>query len=194
MNDSTAAIERVVSLAEGYRKAIEKETGILYTGENIQKISTLIQLKKGKIDAETILNMTDREILDSLIEDCKKAGKYIETKVKETPLPGKEIKHLKLIDLFEKTSQYHSIISILSDKKFINRTTNVWIDKKKAAKKTCAGILKELQNKGYFKKEYIEITSKEWVKIAENTFRFKVGGSTFAHTEASDNNFIPPCI
>jgi hypothetical protein len=105
------------------------------------------------------------------------------------------MKVTELSQLFEKTSRYNYIINLLAndDNKLCDPITKIWVDNKKGSKGYIIAIMKDLNNKGYFKKEIKTVTNEMYQMMALNTFKKEVKIETVkkAKPEKFNLGFIP---
>jgi hypothetical protein len=101
--------------------------------------------------------------------------------------PILEAPDYKLIDLFEKTSDYFLIINILVEKGHIHEKSYLWIDLEKGWRGLLIAILKDLKNKGYFKRE-IKITNQTYLSVAQNTFGQSISLDTIKKSNPANQN------
>ena len=130
-------------------------------------------------------------INDYLLEYCQEYVNDLELKRKKilqkllTPNQadeqgnGKpEAPNLTLIDIFEDTSKYVHIMGLLVSKGYLQENSFIWKDTKKGHLSAVVNIIKNLGNKGFYKKEYTPLANQFCIDVAKSTFNIELKMST----------------
>lgn len=93
-----------------------------------------------------------------------------------------------LIELFEHISKYQKVMALLVKHKKVAAITFKWKDLNNGYKSYVAYLVKELQQKGYFKSSSM-LNSDQTRTIIKNTFGVDVSVSTIKHANCDSNEF-----
>lgn len=102
-------------------------------------------------------------------------------------------KATKLIELFDHTSKHKKVMNLLVEQEKIAPYTFIWRDFGGGYKSNVVSLIKDLQQKGYFKSSS-PLNSNQTRTVIKNTFGVDVSVSTIKHAKfnAREFAFIPP--
>lgn len=151
------------------RKKIMK--GVTFTAENESKREHLSTM-----------------LINGLYEHVNQLKNKIIKDFEPKKIKKKEV--LSFGEIFKSKDDFHNVLNILRNEKLIDKQSNVWIDNQKGNKGLLIVILKDLRNKGYYKKGTTP-TNDQYRQIAIDFFSFEVSIDTVKRPGSHNTAYIP---